>query len=201
MSKSVVHEHLVELSKNLSEIIRRKEFTIADRSRLIEIGEEIRNAAESMTQCDGCDRVFESIATITIEGETAKLCPQCGIRILREGHIALRENLRPPSEPRSSSKTKREKGKTPREANTRPAPLLSSIDPEKSTTDLYADVEAVSGLSKNETKRLHKIIEGIAIPMDAEKTLAYVKAELKGDRKKIDETKIEKAIPLLLGGS
>jgi len=201
MSKSIVHEQLVGLSKNLSEIIRRKQFTIADRSRLIEIGEEIRNAAESMTQCDGCDRVVESIVTITMEGETAKLCPQCGIRTLREGRIILREDVSPPLGKPSSSTAKRGKERTPKKAESRPAAQSFLKESGKSTSDLYAEVEAASGLSKNEAKRLHKIIEGIAIPMNAEKTLAYVKAELKGDRKKIDEAKIEKAIPFLLGAS
>ena len=195
MSKDILHEQLTDLSKRLSEIIRRKQFTIADRSHLIEIGEEIRNAAESLTQCDGCDKVVESIASISLEGETARLCTECGIRALREGHIVLREDIAPPSEKRSSLK----EGASERPDVRVARPSLR--EPEKSAGDLEAEVEAASGLSKNEVKRLQKIIEGIAIPMDAEKTLAYVKAELKGDRKKIEETKIEKAIPLLLGTS
>lgn len=195
MSKDTVHEQLVGLYRNLSEIIRRKQFTTADQSRLIEIGEEIRNTAESMTQCDGCDRIVDSVVRITMEGETASLCPKCGIRALREGRIILREDTVSPSPQKRSSSTTRKKP-SPRPA-ARPSPKNSS----KSTGDLYAEVEAASGLTKNDIRRLQKIIEGVAIPMDAEKTLAYVKAELKGDRKKIDEAKIEKAIPLLLGAS
>ena len=198
MSKNVLHEQLVGLSRSLSEILRRKQFTIGDQSRLIEIGEEIRNAAESMTQCDGCDRVVESIVTITLEGETAKFCTQCGIRALREGRVILREEAPPSSERRSSSKAQKGKGKTTGKTNTRSTVRSQSQESGKPATDLHAEVEAASGLSKNEIKRLHKIIEGIALPMDVERTLAYVKAELKGDRKRIDDKKIEKAVPLLL---
>jgi hypothetical protein len=62
---------------------------------------------------------------------------------------------------------------------------------------LHSRVEEKTGIKKTDVKRLHKIVQEIATPMNLTNTLTYVKREVENVKLKVDEQALEKAVEIL----
>ncbi|HIE30307.1 TPA: hypothetical protein EYP66_23860 [Candidatus Poribacteria bacterium] len=70
-------------------------------------------------------------------------------------------------------------------------------DAKPNLNELYGEVEEQTGISKRDVKKIHKLIEEIAVPMDLENTIIYTVAELEKARMGIERPATEKAVSML----
>ena len=79
-------------------------------------------------------------------------------------------------------------------------PPEGNESPKPNLNELYGEVESQTGINKRDVKKIHKLIEEIAYPMDLEKTIIYTVAELEKARMRIERPDAEKAISMLFDG-
>lgn len=153
-----------------------------DKQKMLALHTEILAGIESLTECEMCGAISEVIVTMTLADVTAKLCKDCGVKSLESGKIQKST----PRKRTTSTKTARPKAKQEEKAT----------EPETPGA-LHARVEEQTGIKKTDVKRLHKIIEDIATPMNLEHTLTYVKREVENAKLKVEEKALEKAVEIL----
>lgn len=174
---------LDQIQKNAQKLItlcQKEKPTKTDKQKMMGLQAEILAGIENLTECELCGAISEMIVTMTLDDTTAKLCKQCGIKALDAGKI---------------QKTKTRK-RTTTAKTTKTKPVQKIKEPE-SQTDLHSRVEEQTGIKKTDIKRLHKIIQEIATPMNPTHTLTYVKREVENAKLKVDEKALEKAVKIL----
>ena len=65
--------------------------------------------------------------------------------------------------------------------------------------DLRAQIGTETGLNKATVRRIEKIIEEIATPMNVENTIQYVVSEAKIAKIKVEDGQLEQAVKLFMG--
>ena len=78
-----------------------------------------------------------------------------------------------------------------------PTPEEAVVEPE-SPAALHTRIEEETGIKKTDAKRLHKIVQEIATPMNLENTLTYVKREVENAKLKLDAIALQKAVEILI---
>jgi len=188
-------EELKQAAESIVSICDKEKHSKADKDKLHKLNEAILEAIEKLVECEGCNNIGNSIATITLSGVTAKLCKECGIRALEAGKIVMRkERARRTSKPKKSEKAN---------AQTTPAePKVEEVQPKpenpKPDVELYNEVEAQTGIKKSDVKRIDKLIKEIATPMGMENTVVYIAAELEQAKVKVERPAMEKAVSMLM---
>ena len=119
------------------------------KTRLLRLHDNILNAIESLKECDGCSRI-DAIATITIDGVTAQLCKECGIKALKAEKIKKkRTRIRKPAQPalERSEGTATSGRVEPMEQEGNPISSVSGVGPlfeeELKAINIRTDVELI----------------------------------------------------------
>jgi hypothetical protein len=204
-------ENLRKASEAIIAICKKEQHTKEDKNRLLKINQQISASIEDLMECEGCNRIVtvNEIATITLGGESAKLCKDCGIKSLESGKIVKKKPSRrrtrssrkvekpanPEKKGETETSTSKTKASTPK--TEKPVPELPKENPKPDLNELYGEVEAQTGINKRDVKKIHKLIEEIAVPMDLENTIIYTVAELEKTRMRIEPPAAEKAVSIL----
>lgn len=196
--------HLDAIEKAAQKLIalcQKEKQTKTDKEKMLEIHAEILESIENLAECECCGAISEIIVTMTLADVTAKLCKACGVKSLEVGKIQSSKQRtsrkRPPRT--NTSKTSSAKPK-PKTENTRSTPEVAVEEPETPAM-LHTRVESETGIKKTDVKRLHKIIQDIAAPMNPEHTLTYVQREAEIAKIKVETDALKKAVTLLSDNS
>lgn len=175
-------DNIEKSAQKLIELCQKEKPTKTDKQKMLTFHTEILAGIESLTECELCGAISEVIVTMTLAEVTAKLCKECGVKALDAGKIQ-KSTPRKRTRSTKTTKPKAEQEEKPTESETPAA--------------LHSRVEEQTGIKKTDVKRLHKIIEEIATPMNHEHTLTYVKREVENAKLKVDEKALEKAVGIL----
>ena len=175
-------ETIQKSAQSIVTICEKDRLTKADKDSLLKLQGEIFTQIDSLTGCEACGGISDLIVSITINTATADLCRECGIQALNAGEIRKSGQRR-----RSSRKSQGPKRAT---KATVPSPMV-----------LRAQIEAETGLNKATVRRIEKIIEEIATPMNVENTVQYVVSEAKTAKIKIEVGQLEQAVKLFMGSN
>lgn len=179
-------QQIARAAQEIIQICEQERTNKADKERLLKLQGTIFTHIEDLTECEVCGSITDLVVTMTIEPVTAKLCKDCGINAIEAGKIKK-------TVPRKrSTRTVRKNVST---AKKKLPPQQTSP---KNIDELYAQVEKQTGLKKTDIKRLHKIIQEIASPMNLENTVLYVKREVELAKLKIEQDTLRTAIALLM---
>lgn len=190
--------HLDTIEKAAQKLItlcQKEKQTKADKEKMLVIQAEILTGIENLAECELCGAISEMIVTMTLADITAKLCRECGVKSLEAGKIqSSKQGTSRRRTPRAkTSTTSSAKPKTGASVSKRKAPIAEPETP----AALHTRVEAQTGIKKADVKRLHKIVQDIATPMNPEHTLTYVQREAETAKIKVDASALEKAVSLL----
>ena len=190
--------HLDTIEKAAQKLItlcQKEKQTKADKEKMLVIHAEILTSIENLTECELCGAISEMIVTMTLADTTAKLCRECGVKSLEAGKIqsSKQGTSRKRTRRAKTATTSSAKPKTSTSASKRKAPVEEPETP----AALHTRVEAQTGIKKADVKRLHKIVQDIATPMNPEYTLTYVQREAETAKIKVEADALEKAVALL----
>ena len=175
-------DQIEKTAQKLIALCQKEKPTKSDKEKMLALHADILTGIENLTECELCNAISEVIVTMTLDDVTAKLCKECGFKALKAGKI--------------QKTTTRRRSRTVKKPNTQKPPETDK-EPESSAA-LHTRVEEQTGIKKTDIKRLHKIIEDIATPMNLAHTLTYVKREVENAKLKVDEKALEKAVEMLV---
>ena len=179
-------QQIAKAAQEIIQICEQKRTSKADKEKLLKLQGAILTHIEGLTECEVCGSITDLVVTMTIEPVTAKLCKDCGINAIEAGKIKKAPpRKRSTRAPRKNVPTAKRKS-SPRRASP------------KSADELYAEVEKETSLKKTDIKRLHKIIQEIASPMNLENTVLYVKHEAELAKLRIEQDALKTAVTLLM---
>ncbi len=226
-------EELKEASESIITICQKENHTKEDKKELLKLQKQILTEIESLMECEGCNRVTKKIATITLDGVSANLCTECGIKTLETGKLVKKRTSTRKRVPSTQKGTRNSKTKGPEEAVSKadleppqlekqqseqvkqsgadfPPPKRQQteqvkqsetgkkVEAKQNFTELYGEVEAQTGIKKADVKKVHKLINEIAVPMDLENTVIYIAAEAERAKMKIERPAVEQAVSMLM---
>ena len=192
--------HLDTIEKAAQKLIalcQKEKQTKTDKEKMLGIHAEILTSIENLDECELCGAITEMIVTMSLADVTAKLCKECGVKSLETGKIQASK------QGTSRKRTRRAKTPTAATAKSKTKPDRTSakpavpVDEPETSAALYTRIEAQTGIKKADVKRLHKIVQDIAAPMNAAHTLTYLQREAEIAKIKVDAAALKKAVPLL----
>ena len=179
-------QQIATAAQEIIQICEQEGTNKADKEKLLKLQAAIYTHIEDLTECEVCGSITDLVVTMTIEPVTAKLCRDCGINAIEAGGIKKTATRR------RSTRTARQKVST---AKKKSPPQQASPG---NTDELYVEVGKQTSLKKTDIKRLHKIIQDIASPMNLENTVLYVKREVEVAKLKIEQDALNTAVTLLM---
>lgn len=179
-------QQIAKAAQEIIQICEQKRTNKADKEKLLKLQGAILTHIEGLTECEVCGSVTDLVVTMTIEPVTAKLCKDCGINAIEAGKI---------KKATTRKRSTRAAGKNVSTAKKKASPRRASP---KNVDELYAEVEKETSLKKTEVKRLHKIVQEIATPMNLENTVLYVKHEAELAKMRIEQDALKTAVTLLM---
>ena len=212
-------------AQSIIEICQKDLATKADKEKLLKLQGEIFTGIEGLVECEICGSITDLIVTMTLAEVTAKVCTPCGIHALEAGKIQRRtvrrrskkagsttvpaeattkkpkkkvESTSQPSNATTATKSKKRMESSMAPPKAAPTARKVSTNSSTDTAELYAELEEQTGLKKTEIKRLHKMIEEIASPMNLEHTVLYVTHEAGLAKLKIEPKVLGEAVKLLM---
>ncbi len=192
--------HLDTIEKAAQKLIalcQKEKQTKTDKAKMLEIQAEILEGIENLAECELCGTISEMIVTMTLADVTAKLCKACGVKSLEVGKIQ--------SSKQRTSRKRTPRTNTPKTSSAKPKPKTENtrskreeiVEEPETPAMLHTRVESETGIKKTDVKRLHKIIQDIAAPMNPEHTLTYVQREAEIAKIKVEADALKKAVTLL----
>lgn len=175
-------DQIEKSAQKLIALCQKEKPTKTDKQKMLTLHTDILAGIENLTECELCGAITEVIVKMTLAEVTANLCKECGLKSLETGKIQ-----------KSTTRKRTHTVKKP----TTPKPKEKPQEPE-SPAALHTRVEEQTGIKKTDVKRLQKIIEDIATPMNLTHTLTYVKREVENAKLKVDEKALEKAVEILV---
>lgn len=179
-------KQIATAAQEIIQICEQERTNKADKEKLLKLQTKIFTHIEDLTECEVCGSITDLVVTMTIEPVTAKLCKECGITAIEVGKIKKPATRKRSTRTRQKSLPTAKKKSPPRQ-----------IAP-KSIDELYAEVEKQTSLKKTDIKRLHKIIQEIASPMNLENTILYVKNESELAKLRVEQDALRTAVGLLM---
>ena len=183
--------HLNEIEKTAQKLItlcQKEKPTKTDKEKMLALHADILSSIEGLTECELCGAISEVIVTMTLAEVTGKLCKECGFKALDAGKIQKTTS-------RKRTRTTKSESTTPKSTK---AKADKPVEEPETPAALHTRIEEQTGIKKTDVKRLHKIIDEIATPMNLENTLTYVKREVENAKLKVDELALEKAVELMV---
>ena len=188
--------HLDTIEKAAQKLItlcQKEKQTKTDKERMLTIHAEILTSIENLAECELCGAISEMIVTMTLADATAKLCRECGVKSLEAGKIQSSKQGTSRKRTRRAKTSDEPKPKVKRPVSKQTQP----VEVPETPAALHTRVEAETGIKKADVKRLHKIVQDIATPMNPEHTLTYVQREAETAKIKVEADALEKAVTLL----
>ena len=179
-------QQIAKAAQEIIQICEQKGTNKADKEKLLKLQGAILTHIEGLTECEVCGAITDLVVTMTIEPVTAKLCKNCGINAIEAGKIKKATTRKRSARTTRKNVPTAKKKSPPRQASP------------KSVDELYAEVEKETSLKKTDVKRLHKIIQEIATPMNLENTVLYVKHEAELAKMRIEQDALKTAVTLLM---
>ncbi|RKU29773.1 hypothetical protein C6497_05370 [Candidatus Poribacteria bacterium] len=179
-------DNIQKTAQKLIVLCQKEKTTKTDKEKMLQLQSEILSSIERLTECDLCGSISELIVKMTLADVSAQLCKECSIKSIQSGKIQK-------STPRKRSSTPK-KQNSPSTSNSKPKEIEK---PPESPLELHTRIEAQTGIKKTDVKRLHKIFQDIATPMNLDNTITYVKKEVELAKLKVDEKALQKAVELL----
>ncbi len=179
-------QQIAKAAQEIIQICEQERTSKADKERLLKLQGAILTHIEGLTECEVCGSITDLVVTMTIEPVTAKLCKDCGINAIEAGKIKKATTRK-----RSAQAARKNVPTAKRKSPSR------QVSP-KNADELYAEVEKETSLKKTDIKRLHKIIQEIAGPMNLENTVLYVKHEAELAKLRIEQDALKTAVTLLM---
>ena len=186
-------ETIEKAAQKLITLCQKEKQTKADKERMLTIHAEILTSIENLAECELCGAISEMIVTMTLADATAKLCRECGVRSLEAGKIQSSKQGTSRKRTRRAKTSDEPKPKVKRTVSKQAKP----VEVPETPAALHTRVEAETGIKKADVKRLHKIVQDIATPMNPEHTLTYVQREAETAKIKVEADALEKAVTLL----
>ena len=180
-------EKIEKTAQKLIALCQKEKPTKNDKQKMLGLNSEILSSIENLTECDLCGAISEVIVTMTIGEDTAKLCKTCGMKALDAGKIVK-------TTPRKNTRTSKTR---PIGTKSTPAKAKEKESEPETPAALHTRVEEETGIRKTDIKRLHKIVDEIATPMNLANTITYVKREVENAKLKVEETALIKAVEIL----
>ncbi len=180
-------DQIEKAAQKLIALCQKEKPTKTDKQKMLGLHADILSGIENLTECELCGAISEVIVTMTLAEVTAKLCKECGLKTLEAGKI---------QKTTSRKRTRTVKTRNTDSKPTTPKPDETPQEPE-SPAVLHTRVEEQTGIKKTDVKRLHKIVQEIATPMNLANTLTYVKREVENAKLKVDGKALEKAVEIL----
>lgn len=180
-------DQIEKAAQKLIALCQKEKPTKTDKQKMLVLHADILSGIENLTECEFCGAISEVIVTMTLSDVTAKLCKECGLKALEAGKI---------QKTTSRKRTRTAKTQSTRSKPTTPKPDDPPKEPE-SPAALHTRVEEQTGIKKTDIKRIHKIVQDIATPMNLANTLTYVKREVENAKLKVDGEALEKAVEIL----
>lgn len=205
-------EQIEAAAEGIIEICKKDRTTRSDKDKLFKLQAEIFTGIENLVECESCGSITSLIVTMTLDEVTAKVCKECGIKALEVGKIQKSTARRRQSKKtegsttalKATSKTKSKQqaesatGSSKSAPKSRNAPNDSSSMSPTEAEQLYEEIEGQTQLKKADVKRIHKIIQEIASPMNLEHTIVYVKNEAELAKLKINPETLQQTVKLLM---
>ena len=180
-------DQIGKAAQKLIALCEKEKPTKTDKQKMLALHTDILSGIENLTECELCGAISEVIVTMTLAEVTAKLCKECGLKALDAGKI---------QKTTSRKRTRTVKTRNTGSKQATPKPNEEVEEPE-SPAALHTRVEEQTGIKKTDVKRLHKIVQEIATPMNLANTLTYVKREVENAKLKVDQEALEKAVEIL----
>ena len=178
-------------AQSIVNICRQDRPTKTDKQKLLKLHAEILRNVENLIECQVCGSITDLVVTMTLEQVTANVCKACGIKSLETGKIQKQTSRS------KSSQSYKKKGLAASSKRTASV-AVSSKPPQLDTAAFHEMVEEKTGLKKTDVKRLHKMINEIASPMNLENTISYMQREVAVAKMRIDTSALGKAVKLLI---
>ncbi len=178
-------QQIATAAQDIIQICEQKRTNKADKAKLLKLQAAIFTHIEALTECEICGSITDLVVTMTIEPVTAKLCKDCGINAIEAGKI------KKPVPRKRSTRTLQQNIPTTKKKS-------SQQQASPDNAGLYTEVEKQTSLKKTDIKRLHKIIQEIAGPMNLENTVLYVEREVELAKLKIEQDALRTAVALLM---
>ena len=205
-------EQIEAAAQGIIEICKKDRTTRSDKERLLKLQAEIFTGIEELIECESCGSITSLIVTMTLDEVTAKVCKECGIKALEVGKIQKpttrrrsrkkTEGTETASKAASTTKSKQQAesatGSSKSASTSRNAPKNSSSGAPTEAEQLYEEIEGQTQLKKADVKRIHKIIQEIASPMNLEHTIVYVENEAELAKLKINPETLQQTVKLLM---
>ncbi|MCG9127943.1 hypothetical protein JT359_10130 [Candidatus Poribacteria bacterium] len=179
-------DHIQKTAQKLIVLCQKEKTTKIDKEKMLLLQSEIQANIESLTECDLCSSISELIVKMTLADVTANLCKECSIKSIQSGKIQKTQTRR-----RSNTNKKQN---SPSPSKSKPKEIEK---PPESPTELHTRIEAQTGIKKTDVKRIHKIYQDIATPMNLDNTITYVMKEVELAKLRLDEKALQKAVELL----
>ncbi len=189
-------DSIEKAAQTLITLCQKEKHTKTDKEKMMEIQAELLASIENLAECERCGAITELIVTMTLLEVTAKLCQTCGVKALEAGKIQpAKQSTRRRKRQTKTTGTKATATKT---KNGGTAAKTEPPAPEKeSPAALHKRIEAETGIKKTDVRRLHKILDGIATPMNPEHTFEYMQREAEVAKIKIEPAVLAQAVTLL----
>lgn len=181
-------DQIEKAAQKLIGLCQKEKPTKVDKQKMLVLHADILSGIENLAECELCGAISEVIVTMTLAEVTAKLCKECGFKALDVGKIQK-------TTPRKRTRTVKTQNTDSKKTTSKPDETPQ--EPE-SPAALHTRVEEQTGIKKTDVKRLHKIVQEIATPMNLENTLTYVKREVENAKLKVDEGALVKAVEILM---
>ena len=168
-------ETIEKAAQKLIALCQKEKQTKTDKEKMLIIQAEILAGIENLAECELCGSISEIIVTMTLADVTAKLCKECGVKSLEAGKIQ--------SSKQGTSGKRARRAKTPNstiytveiECQIPPVPSKQNrLRYQKRLLHYIPALKQKQVSRKRDVKRLHKIVQDIATPMNPEHTLTYV---------------------------
>ncbi len=179
-------DNIEKTAQKLIVLCQKEKTTKADKEKMLLLQSEILASIESLTECDLCSSISELIVKMTLADVTANLCKECSIKSIQAGKIQKTSTRK-----RSGTTKKQNSSQS---SNSKPEVIEK---PPESPMELHTRIEAQTGIKKTDVKRLHKIFQDIATPMNLDNTITYVKKEVELAKMRVDEKALQKAVELI----
>lgn len=177
-------EQIQKTAQRLIDLCQKDKPTKTDKDKMLLLQADILASIDNLTECELCGAISEMIVTMTLADITAKLCKDCSFKSLEAGKI--------------QKTTSRKRSRPTKKPSTTKTPSKDIEKPPETPTELHTRIEEQTGIKKTDVKRLHKIVQDIATPMNLVNTLTYVKREVEIAKLRVDEKALQQAVKILV---
>ncbi len=189
-----IDSDLKQLAVRLTAVARKKRLSAKELSALAEIRNRIAEVLQALKECEACGAVVTNIAAVEIKGVRARVCTECGIRALRSNQLKPRKHgagIAPRKKKGVEHKAKSgpQNPVMPGTQTTLEIPIAAEKE-SAGQNDTIETLVRETGQKAAVIRRIRKIAQDIAMPMNFEGTYNFTRAEARKENIKADDDQI-----------